>query len=249
MPKIPFFKGKRSIIDLSLWTLIEIIAGIIILSVLFYYILRLSGLFLSGQEYQSTVNNLEALSNRVKELANDRKAVTTQTTVYSITDDYILAGFSYNDNGVRTECTGESIITSRPKLCQSKSCLCIYQNTGGITDWSGNDFDLKGDAAPVKCKPFEEKIVFLASTRDSNFFGTQANAKPSSNRWPSYNYLVLYGICGGFWRSSWGIKQVSLDKIREGENIFIVIGELNKKSDFKPSGGAIGGAGAQGTTH
>ncbi len=247
MPKSIFFKGKKSVIDLSLWTLLEILAAIGILFLLFYYILRLSGLFLSGQEYQSTVNNLEALSNRVNELVKDRKDVATQTTVYSITDDYILVGFSYNDNGMRTECTGESIITSRPKLCQSKSCLCIYQNKGGITDWSGNDFDLKGDAAPIKCRPFEEKIVFLTPTRDSNFLGAQANTKPSSNRWPSYNYLALYGICGGFWRSSWKIRQVFIDKIKEGDNTFIIIGELNKKSNFMPGGGSPGGAGAQGT--
>lgn len=247
MLKIIKSKKAAEEVTVSLIHLLEIILAIAIVMVLIYFSLKLSGLFIGRQEYDSTINNMEALAFRVKELSKDKRDIASQTMVYSIPDNYILVGFSHNDNLIKTDCTGESIIKSRPKLCESKSCLCIYQNTGGITDWSGNDFDLKGGSSPIRCKPFEEKIVFLAPAKDSNFFGAQANVRPSSNRWPSYNYLALYGICGGFWRDSWGIRQIYLDKVKEGGNIFIVIAELNKKSDFKPGGGAPSGAGAQAT--
>ena len=231
-------KNKKSAIEVSLIHLLEIVLAIAMAIILIYFSLKLSGLFIGRQEYDSTINNLEALAVRIIELANDKKDSLTQTTVYSITDDYILVGFSYNDNSIKTECTGENIAMSRPKLCQSKSCLCIYQN------FNGNDFDSRGGVFPIKCKPFDEKIIFFGPASNSNFKGITYQSKSSSSKSTGTNYLVLYGICGGPWRTSLGVKQVYLEKYKDGENIFITMNEVG--SNFKPSGGGTGGAGAQG---
>ena len=202
-------KNKKSAIEVSLIHLLEIVLAIAIVMVLIYLSLKLSGLFIGRQEYDSTINNLEALKTRITELVKDNKDSLTQTTVYSITDDYILVGFSYNDNSIKTECTQESIATSRPELCRLKSCLCIYQN------FNGNDFDSRGKVSPIKCKPFDEKIIFLGPASSSNFKGTPYQSKPGSSKPAGTNYLVLYGICGGPWRTSWGVKQVYLEKYKD----------------------------------
>lgn len=224
MLKSSFSKNKRSAIEVSLIHLLEIILAIGIVILLIYLALKLSGLFLSRQEHDSTINNMEALANRINELVRDNKDIAIKTMVYNIPDSYILVGFSYDDKGtIKTECTQENIVNSRPKSCQAKSCLCIYQN------FNGADFDSKGDVTPLKCKPFNEKILFLA-TSDSNFKGAQTQWKPTHYQWPNYNYFVLYGICR-VWPlgTSFGIKQIYIEKYKEGENIFIFIGDMSDK--------------------
>ena len=225
MLKSLLLKNKKSAIELSLIHLLEIILAIIVISVLIYVSLRLSGLLIGKQEYESTINNLEALSTRINALAKDDKSL-KQTMVYTLPDDFILVGFNYQDQTtVKTDCTQESILKSRSNICQSKSCLCIYKNQGGITDWSGKDFDDKGTTLPLKCKTFEGKIVFLTPQKDSNFQGSSSQWKPNYSKWNNYNYLVLYGICGGPWKTSWGIRQIYLEKYKESENTFIFIGD------------------------
>ncbi len=225
MLKSFFSKNKKSAIEVSLIHLLEIILAIIIVTVLIYLSLKLSGLLIGKQEYESTINNLEALSIRISALVKDDKSL-KQTMVYTLPDDFILVGFNYQDQSpVKTDCTQESILKSRSNICKSKSCLCIYKNQGGITDWSGKDFDDKGAALPLKCKTFEEKVIFLAPQKDPNFQGSNSEWHPSHSKWPGYNYLVLYGICGGPWKTSWGIKQIYLEKYKEGENTFIFIGD------------------------
>lgn len=226
MLKSFFFKNKKSAIEVSLIHLLEITLAIGIVMILIYLSLKLSGLFIGRQEYDSALNNLEALSIRINELVKDSKQASIQTMVYSIPNNYILVGFSYDDKGtIKTECTEENIATSRLKSCQAKSCLCIYQNYGGVTDWAGKDFDSKGNVVPLKCKPFDEKIVFLSPQKDSNFKGAESQWKPNLI-WPNYNYLVLYGVCG--LQTSWSIKQIYIEKYKGEDNSFVIIREAKK---------------------
>ena len=228
MHKIYLFKNKKSAIELSLLQLLEIVLAIAIVMLLIYLSLKLAGFFIGRQEYDSTINNLEELSKRINELIKDKKDASKQSMVYSIADNYILVGFSYDDKGVmRTECTNENIVKSRPRLCEAKSCLCIYQNFGGITDWEGKDFDSRTNVVPLKCKTFNDKIVFLTPNKDSNFGGTQTQWRISNTPSTNYNYLVVYGKCG--LGTSWGVKQIYIYKDTEGDNIFISIIELSDK--------------------
>lgn len=241
MPKPLLIKDKKAAIEISLYHLLEITLAIIAVFVLIYLSLKLAGLFIGRQEYDSTINNLEVLAARVKELAKDDKPLSAQTMVYSISDNYILVGFNYNDKDpIKTECTGESIVASRPKLCQHTSCLCIFQNFGGVTNIRGKDFDERGDVTPLKCKNFEEKITFLAYSSGSNY-GALTQWNPGHYPWTSYYYLVLYGACGlgkilsTSWYNSWGIRQVYLEKYEEGNNIFIFIGDMSDENVVKRS--------------
>lgn len=227
MLKLLFLKNKKSAIEVSLIHLLEIILAIGVVLLLIYLSLKLSGLFMGRQEYDSAINNLEALSLRVKELVKDSKDTSSQTMVYTIPNNYILVGFSYDNKGaIRTECTKENIVNAKSRLCQTKSCLCIYQNFGNIANWQGKDFDAKGDVTALKCKPFDEKIIFLTPTFDSNFQGAQTQWRMGNGPSASY-YLVLYGQCG--LGASWGIRQISMDKYKEGENLFISIKENSKR--------------------
>ena len=224
------FKNKKSI-EISLIHLIEIALAIMIVLVLLYLALKLTGLFLGRQEYDSAVNNLDALSIKVNELLKDKKDISYQTMVYSVPDSYILVGFSYNDKDItRTECTQEDIVKSRPKMCQSKSCLCIYKNFGGATDWKGKDFDEKGQVTPLKCKVFDEKISFLAFFPSSNLRGAQSQWELpyELEDIKNYQYLVVYGKCG--LGPSWGIRQITLQKSKKAEDNLIIMKEMPKSN-------------------
>lgn len=225
-----YLKFKKSAIEVSLIHLLEVILAITMVMILIYFSLKLTGFLLSGREYSSTINNLEALSERINEMIKDKKDSLTTNTIYSIMDDYILVGFSYNDNSIRNGCTEENIVKSRPNLCQSKSCLCIYRNQGSLINPLGRDFDIRGDVTPLKCNPFEQKIVFLTHSQDSNFRGTESQIKSTKTSQSFSRYLVLYGVCGGPWKTSWGIRPISVEKQKEGENIFIFIDEYKKSS-------------------
>ena len=80
-----FLKNKKSAAEeVSLLHLLEAILAMAIVIVLIYFSLKISGLFIGRQEYDSAVNNMEALSIRIKELVADDKELATQTMVYSI---------------------------------------------------------------------------------------------------------------------------------------------------------------------
>ena len=226
MFKLSLFKNKKSAVEVSLIHLLEVVLAIGVVLLLIYLSLKISGLFIGRQEYDSAINNLEALSIRVKELIKDNKDISSQTMVYTIPNNYILVGFSYSDKGeMGTKCMNEKIVNSRSRLCQGKSCLCIYQN------FLGSDFDGRKDVTALRCKPFDQKIVFLTPTYDKNFFGTETAWKPIYDSTRTNYYLVIYGQCVSF--PSWGIKQISIEKHKEGkgenENIFISIKEISNK--------------------
>ena len=230
MLKSSFFKNKKSAIDLALKELLEITLAIIIILLLIYFGLKLSGIIFGRQEYDSAVNNMEALAVRITDLIKDKKDSGTQTMAFSIPDDFILVGFDYDDKGtMKTECTSENIMKSRPKICQGKSCLCIFNNYGGIANPTGKDFDDRGNVVPVKCRDFDEKIVFLAQPPSANFLGAKSGWNINSQRYPSYHSLVTYGICGGPWGTSFGIRQINIEKYKENDNQFILINEIIKK--------------------
>ena len=214
MQKSKLFKNKvADVLGLPLGTLLEVTLAIIVVIGLIYLTLNISGIFIGTQEYDSAINNMEALAVRVSGLSNE-------TMLYSIPNNFILVGFSYDDKDViKTECTQESIAKSRPSICQSKSCLCIYKNYGSVVNWAGKDFDDKGFVKPIKCKVFNEKLIFLSSSHDSNFQGSLTRWKP--NDYQSTYHLVIYGICG--LKQSLGINKITIEKYKDEERTFIVI--------------------------
>ena len=119
MSKSKLFKNKVSATEVSLVYLLEVGIAIVIVIVLVYLTLNISGIFIGTQEYDSAINNMEALAIRVSNLAKDNNQQSKETMIYSIPNNFILVGFSYNDQGIiSTECTKESIVKSRPNSCQ-----------------------------------------------------------------------------------------------------------------------------------
>ena len=235
IPKPFFLKDKKasSITEFSLVHLLGILLEIGIVTILFYLSIKIIvGLLIGRQDYDSTINNLEALSARISQLVNDKRNIVQDTMSYSISDGYVLVGFNHYDTGVmKTECTDELIIKSRSKECSTKSCLCIYKNFGGV---SYEDFDKRGAVTPLKCQTFDEKIVFLSITSESNFKGAKTIWKPNHYN-SDYRHLVLYGRCGGLLRNSWGVKEAYLEKYYDGNNIFVFIGDNSNPEIIKRS--------------
>lgn len=230
MLKLFFFKNKKSAIELSLLHLLEIVLAIAIVMLLIYLSLKLAGFFIGRQDYDSAINNLEELSKRINLIIKDKNNLLSQTMVYTIPDSFILVGFSYDAKvALKTECTLETITKSRLVSCQAKSCLCIYQN------FYGKDFDDRPNTIPLKCKPFEEKIVFLAPRPDqypdANFKGIKSQWKPNyDTAMPSYNQLIAYGQCGT--AAKWGVRKITIRKSKEDVNIFIIINSTSNVRDY-----------------
>lgn len=228
--KFLFRNKKASLsVELSLIHLLEIILALIVIGVLIYLITKLAGFFIGRQEYDSTINNFEQLQIKVNELTKDKNKISTKTMIYSLPNDYILVGFNYDNEVVETACTDEKIDASRPNSCKYKSCLCIYKNYGGVTDWTGKDFDSRGNVKPIVCKSFQEKIIFIVPQQGNpNFKGKQSKYTPSHYTSTSYNSLVLYGVCG--LRPSWDTKQLYIEKYNDNDKFFISIGDMSDQA-------------------
>jgi len=224
-----FNKNRRADTTVTglLWTLVEVVAAITIVIFLIWLGLKFAGFFIGRQDYDSTINNMEALANLVAELAKDSKEIISTTKVFSITDSYVLVGFNYDDGrNMGTDCTQEKIIGSRPRLCQDTACLCIYKNYGSVTDWSGKDFDDKEPkGTALKCRTFDQKILFLVDDTESHNFRGTSSAIELRSKPGNYENLVFYGECGGPWRNNFGIKQLKIEKHKENDKIYIVISE------------------------
>lgn len=218
--KFIFFSKKKAVIDIAPSTLLGIVLGIVIVFGLLYLGAKLAGIFINKQELDATLNNFNVLVKHTNNLLKD-KDFSSRRFTYSLANNFILVGFSYSDNNeiMRTKCTNENMKQSKPLLCEGFSCLCIYQNT------LSNDFDSDGENKPLQCNRFDEKIVFLAplNFNINDGFGGDRNAwQPSfySNQ-NGYGYLVVYGNGCNTFGDNFGIKEIYLEKFKQGENIFI----------------------------
>lgn len=226
----PFFPKKRRGFEVSLVHLLEFALGVAVVIFLIYMSIRIGGLFIGRQDYDSTINNMQALADTIKGMVADRRASMEFTKVYSITDDYILVGFSNDDKGkMGTDCTQEEIIKSRLNLCRDQACLCIYKNYGGLGDIKGEDFDSRNNnqgTLPLKCITFDHKIVFISPLQYGNSFkGTESawnlNSDAIITPPAGYENLVIYGQCRS--EGSFGIKQLHINKVTDNDIHFIVI--------------------------
>ena len=205
------YKNKKGDIGISLSELIGALLGVIIISVIFYVGLKLSGIFLSNKDYESTIKSFELLGERVDELVKDKNYANTNL-LYFLDKSYILVGFNYKDPSIQIEtCKKDKIIS----LCD-KACLCIYKDDS----WIGSDFD---NSVPLQCKNFDKNIVFLAPSEQKKIFcGIETGWNPNVysdyyHTGGGYMFLVLYGF---------DTKEIYLDKYESADgNIFIFLAE------------------------
>ncbi len=225
-----FFKGKkRGAIEVSLTELIGALLAVIVILSIVYVVVKLSGIFGSDKEYESTIKNFDLLSQRIENLINE-KNYANLNFLYYIDSSYILVGYNYKDPSVEMETCKKSgitnLFTGKEKLVESrkmigslceKSCLCIYK------DDSGNDFD-KDLKLPVKCKSFDSNVIFLTSSADEGFCSVESGWHPENypdyyTEEKSYKFLILPGFY---------TKEVYLDKYKSLDgNIFIYISKFD----------------------
>ena len=215
--KIKFSKKKGQVPE-SLIELIGAVLAVIIISLIVYVGLKISGVLLSGKDYDSTMKNFELLNNEVKTVLQDKNYANTKM-LYYLGTDYILVGYNYNDPSVQMKtCSGfwkkeESFQESRKQigsLCKG-ACLCIYKNTHS----SDFDDDLQ---LPLKCISFDEKLVFIAPAEQNIFCSTETGWHPSAyagyySQQNRHKFLILNGF---------NTKEVYLDKFEAPDgNVFI----------------------------
>jgi hypothetical protein len=213
-------------IDLAPTSLLGIILGGIILIGLFYLGAKLAGIFISNQEYDSTINNFNVMIKHINNMMNDND-FSFRKFAYNLDNNFILVGFSYSDRDgtMHSTCRNENIKQSRPLLCEGYSCLCIYENTGFY------DFDKDLDNRPLQCNKFDEKIVFLAPLNlESNdgFSGDVSVWQPKYYPDQRYEYLIAYGNGCNTFGNNFGIKELYLEKFKDGDNIYVYMTEYSE---------------------
>ncbi len=221
---------KKGSVEISLTELIGAVLAVIIILALVYVIAKITGVFLSEKDYDSTVASFEVLTERIEGLIKDRNYASSNL-LYFLDNSYILVGFSYKDSESMGTCQkgaifkdAESLSRSRNligSLCENKACLCIYKDT------VSSDFD-KDLQRPLKCEYFDKNVVFLAPSYQDIFCGSRSGWHPEAYEdyykgESSYKFLVLYGL---------GTKEIYLDKYESKDgNIFIFMGEYTDSRD------------------
>jgi len=224
------FSKRKAAIDIAPTELLGLVLGVMVVLALFYLGAKFSGILIGKQELDSTINNFNVMVKHANSMLKDRDFAYRKVT-YAIDKKFILVGFSYTDNNqiMRSRCSDEAIGQSKPVLCEGKACLCIYENT------IGSDFDGDKENVPLTCNKFDEKLVFLAPLNfnaNDGFSGDMNSWSP--NYYPeqsSYESLVVYGNGCNTFGSNFGIKEMYLEKFRQGDNIFIYMAPYSNASD------------------
>ncbi|MDP3766229.1 MAG: hypothetical protein Q8R04_06985 [Nanoarchaeota archaeon] len=216
-----FYKIKKAVVHTILIQLIGAILFVVIGGAILIILLKLSGIFLSGKDYESTIKSFNLLGGKIDDLVKDRNYVNANL-LYFLDKNYILVGYNYKDPSIQMQsCNNEMLTESRKKIrgiCD-KACLCIYKD-----NTLSNDFD--GDIVPLQCKSFDKNIVFLAPSNQQSFCSVQTGWNP--NAYPNYyqadqkyKFLILYGF---------NTKEIYIDKYESSDgNIFVFLAEYKSE--------------------
>ncbi len=234
---------KKAVLGISL---IELIYLIISIGIIFFLIslgISFYNFFVKGNDYESTANNLEALKIKIEELIG-KEGLAISTMPYFISDDFILVGFNKDLTQGKISSTEsvfvQDIEQTRPPLCKSKSCLCLYE------DHSGNDFTK--ETAPLDCKVFDQDIIFLAfsgkkigsskenvDTAIEEDFLFKGQLYPINSKYHDYEFLVLYGEGKtALSDDDFGVRNLYIEKWQEGDQNIIFIAQYRKEDANDP---------------
>jgi len=208
--------------------LIGAVLFVIVALTIGYVVLRLSGILISGKDYDSTMKNFDLLNRNVEELLEEKNYASTRL-IYYLGNKFVLVGYNYKDPSVQMKtCSGifqksEAFEEARKQvagLCDG-ACLCIYKNT------NLHDFD-QDVQLPLKCKSFDENLVFLASADQDIFCSIDTGWQPSANseyyqQERRNKFLVLYGF---------NTKEIYIDKYKALDgNIFLYFAQYRDAAD------------------
>lgn len=216
----PFYKIKKGAVQITLIQVIGAVLFVIIAISIIITLAKLSGIFLSGKDYDSTVKSLNILADKIGDLAKD-KNYASANLLYFLDKNYILVGYNYKDASIQMQsCNNEILTETRNKISGicGKACLCIYR------DSVGNDFD--ANTVPLQCKSFDKNIVFLAPSSQQSFCSIETGWNPNAyadyyqpDR--KYKFLVLYGF---------NTKELYIDKYESSDgNIFVFLAEYKNE--------------------
>ncbi|MFH1850357.1 MAG: hypothetical protein ABH879_09350 [archaeon] len=233
---------RRAQIEMSAKPIIGLIlaAGIIVLTMGFFS--KVWASFTADETDLPTLYSFSRLSNKTQDLILDPAPYASTIMPLYIKDDWgILVGFDteWKNYWKADQCpvTLDREI-QRPLECFSRGCLCLFSD----------DLDKVEQCTGFRT-PGNEKVIFLAPDRDggADIDGATRDdirvfprEDPTSLK-DSYEYLVAYGDCG----TPWNTQNVFIEKIRQGDTIYITMVPLNdpeNEKDTKLRGEALGRA-------
>src|SRR3989344_7083250 len=123
----------------ALMTIIKLAISVLAVIVLFSWITDMLGL----REETASLNNIKELKVEIEKLLANAESPISSVTDYYISSDYIMVGFSKNQEKIQDVWGQETVFKpSRPE-CHLGSCLCLYKETYGDIDFDDNQ--------PVMC--------------------------------------------------------------------------------------------------
>lgn len=174
-------------------------------------------------EDEGSLNNFNNLVLEIKKLIRDKDNLDSAVVDFYLKDDAIVVGYDHNKDKQRSDCWDEG--ATKPVDLFGKAGLCLHLND------NVHDFD-DDPRKPVKCEPFDDKIIFLApyDGDDEGGFGGSKKSVNVYGKQEDYEDLFLYGDeCDTTY--DLGVTKLYIEKFKKGEEIYIYINEYNEKTE------------------
>ncbi len=128
---------KKGAIEKSVWMIVTILLGALIVVVSFAYLVPLGSVLIPKKITAVTDANFKALTNMIQEMVDDSADIVNERNfLFQLENDYVLVGFNKGTQGAWTTCTNyrEGGVTKtelkKPiNLCGDYTCLCIYKRS------------------------------------------------------------------------------------------------------------------------
>jgi hypothetical protein len=162
----------------GLGDLVHILLVVLLILLLFYLGYRFINALFGSDVEQATESNFDSLADNIQLMIDKPSSFEYQTMIFYLDKEYSIRGFTHPG---ALSARGKSP-ADYPSSCQGKSCLCLYDN-----------YEKKFPAKPVKCRSFEQNIVFLSVpySKDSEKMALYADKLALDYDVSQYQYFYL----------------------------------------------------------
>lgn len=218
-------------INLTPSAIIGIILGVIISLAVVAIGLGFIGIFDFVVD-EGSENNFIGLWANIRAMIDEPEPLVSKILPFYLMDSVIVVGYGYNSAIEVTSCYEEP--ATKPVALVGKGGLCLHKETN-----RGYDFDKDeggGPDPPIRCLDFEEKVIFLAPSDNSNkggFAGAVQSVKHPLTGNQEYESLFLYGSECDLGEPDLGATKLYLEVFKDEGAIYVYMNEHSTDEQIK----------------
>ena len=224
--KKSFIKNKKGDQDVIMESGKMILAGILVVLLMGYFVVKLYAAYSSDEDDGSKANFIN-LYNEISKLMQSNSLINYKVDNFYIGDNKILVGFDTNWDNTKTVADFGALSSSfniyKPYKCGNSACICLF-----TTDWKPTDpSDRSSGIVECESNVFAGKnVVFLSE-------GQNVEPRTAGSRREDLddNYLIYYG-------KDWNRNTQRLyieKKYDTGQNKYhIYIAKINERKSDDP---------------